>query len=68
MKAGFNLTACDRGHPRVRFETSRSLLAILQFMFAQDKVSGPAMGEGRGGGGVSGSPGMPICFKNAKRW
>ena len=36
LMAGFYLTAYDRGIPRVRFETSRSLFAIVQFIFAQD--------------------------------
>jgi len=34
------LNACDRGIPHVRFETSFSLFAIVQFMFAQDIISG----------------------------
>ena len=36
IRAGFYLNAYDRGIPRVRFETSFSLFAIVQFMFAQD--------------------------------
>ena len=40
IKAGFYLTAYDRSFPRVRFETSGSLFAIVQFMFAQDIKSG----------------------------
>jgi len=40
VKAGFYLNAYDRGIPRVRFETSFSLFAIVQFMFAQDIISG----------------------------
>ena len=40
IKAGFYLNAYDRGITCVRFETSFSLFTIVQFMFAQDIISG----------------------------